>query len=60
MRKKLTATWVCAYVEDHTPCPQGYLQWFAWAAKMARTHKQVRCGGCGRFKVWVPRKGGGR
>ena len=26
-----------------------------WAAKMARTHKQERCSGCGLFQIWVPR-----
>ena len=40
---------------QHTPCPSGYLQWHAWAARMLRTHKQVRCPHCGLWAIWLPR-----
>jgi hypothetical protein len=54
---------------EHTPCPEGYLEWHSWAKRMAKTHRQVRCPGCGLWKVWVlkpnrvsqgPAKGAGR
>jgi hypothetical protein len=47
---------LCPHFEDHTPCPDGYIQWHAWAEKMSKTHRQVKCGGCGRYSIWVPRK----
>lgn len=42
----------CPRKELHTPCPEGYLQWHAWADKMSKTHKQVRCPGCGLWAIW--------
>lgn len=42
--------------KDHTPCPEGYIQWHAWAREKAKTHKQVRCEECGRYQIWVPKK----
>jgi hypothetical protein len=39
----------CHYFHDHTPCPvheSEYLGWHAWARKMSKTHKQIRCSGC--------------
>lgn len=42
--------------EQHTASPGGYLQWHSWAARMSRTHRQVRCTFCGLWEVWVPRK----
>jgi hypothetical protein len=35
--------------------PDGYVTRQLWAGQMARTHRQTRCGGCGRYAVWVPR-----
>lgn len=49
----------CQHAEDHTPCPEGYILWHAWAEKMSKTHKQVKCGECGRYSIWIP-KGTGR
>lgn len=47
---------ICQNFVDHTPGqPGGYLAWHDWAAKMARTHNQERCSGCGLFQIWVPR-----
>lgn len=37
----------------HTPCPSGYVAKAEWAKLIMRTHKQVRCPGCGLWKVWV-------
>jgi hypothetical protein len=45
----------CPNLDQHTPRPEG-IQWYAWAARMSRTHKQVRCAACGRFSIWIPRK----
>lgn len=42
---------------SHTPAPVGYLAWHNWAETMNKTHKQVRCMGCGLFKIWIKRKG---
>ncbi len=39
----------------HTPCPSGYSQWHAWAARQGRTHAQKRCPTCGLYAIWVPR-----
>lgn len=50
----MTTAAACRNVEQHTPQPTGYVQWFEWAAEMAATHRQKRCAGCGRFAVWVP------
>lgn len=41
--------------DDHTPSPAGYIAWHTWAARMNRTHRQLRCKGCGRFRIWIPR-----
>lgn len=46
----------CPSFHDHTPAPAGYNQWHDWARKMLRTHKQIRCTGCGLFHIWIPRR----
>lgn len=46
----------CRNVNNHTTCPTGYVQWHAWAKKMALAHKQKRCPGCGLFTIWVSRR----
>ncbi len=45
----------CPNAEDHTPCPSSYLAWDEWAQRMAKTHRQSRCPGCGLWKIWVPK-----
>lgn len=45
----------CPNANEHTPSPEGYIQWHAWAGKMNRTHRQIRCSGCGLYKIWVKR-----
>lgn len=47
---------LCPHFEDHTPCPEGYTQWHAWAETMSTTHKQRKCPGCGLYVVWTPKK----
>lgn len=41
--------------EPHTPQPSGYLQWDAWAERMAKTREQRQCKGCGLWAVWEPK-----
>jgi hypothetical protein len=43
--------------EPHTEDPDGYLQWHAWAERMAKAHVQRQCKGCGLWAIWEPRKG---
>lgn len=52
----MKAAVLCEHFEDHTLCPEGYIQWHAWAEEMAKTHRQEKCAGCGLFAIWVPRK----
>lgn len=42
---------------NHTPCPDGYLNWHDWAKKMSKTHRQTKCPDCSKYVVWVPKKG---
>lgn len=46
----------CPVAEGHTPAPAGYIQWHAWAERMAKTHAQMECKGCGRWAIWIPRR----
>lgn len=46
---------LCPHIEDHTPQPEGYIQWHAWAEMMNKTHKQRRCAGCGLYAIWEPK-----
>lgn len=45
----------CDHIEGHTACPAGYIQWHAWADKMAKTHNCVRCVHCGFWAIWKPK-----
>ncbi len=36
--------------------PASYLAWHEWAARMAKSHTQHRCPGCGYWRVWRPRE----
>ena len=45
----------CEHVEDHTACPDGYIQWHHWAADMSKTHDQRKCPSCGLFAIWEPK-----
>jgi hypothetical protein len=39
--------------DDHMDGPDSYLHWHDWASRMGRTHMQLRCAGCGLYKIWV-------
>lgn len=43
----------CPNEAQHTPAPSDYLGWHAWARKMGKTHRQVRCPSCGLWAIWV-------
>lgn len=45
----------CPNREDHTPCPDDYRGWHAWAELMSKTHSQVTCNGCGLYAIWRPK-----
>lgn len=45
----------CRNAAEHTPCPEGYLQWHDWAHRMSKTHRQIRCLECGLFSIWLPK-----
>jgi hypothetical protein len=47
---------LCPHFEDHIPCPEGYIQWHAWAEEMGKTHKQRKCPGCGLYQIWEPKR----
>ncbi|KKN68704.1 hypothetical protein LCGC14_0448950 [marine sediment metagenome] len=47
----------CPNIKEHTPYPDGYIQWHSWAHEANKTHRQIRCSGCNRFTIWIPRKG---
>jgi hypothetical protein len=41
--------------EPHTPSPDGYLAWDAWAEEKSQAHDQRQCRGCGLWAVWEPK-----
>lgn len=45
----------CPKASQHTPNPSGYIDWCNWADEMSKTHKQIRCDGCGLWSIWVKR-----
>lgn len=46
----------CPQAASHTLQPSGYLEWHEWAAKMSKTHHQMRCPGCGLLNIWRPKQ----
>jgi hypothetical protein len=56
MAKVARPEMLCAHFEDHTLCPEGYIQWHAWAEEMSRTHRQEKCAGCGLYAIWTPKR----
>lgn len=48
----------CPNEAEHTPCPDGYVQWWSWCERMNRTHEQRECEGCGKWAIWFPRPAG--
>lgn len=55
MTERSDITSKCPKRDEHTPSPTGYSDWFEWAARKAKTHRQVRHQPCGLFAVWLPR-----
>lgn len=49
----------CPNKESHTPCPNSYLDWHAWAEQMQDTHVVMQCPDCGLFNIWVEKEGEG-
>jgi hypothetical protein len=45
----------CPDRAKHTPCPSGYLAWWEWADRKAKTHDQQRCPTCLLWAIWTPR-----
>lgn len=43
----------CPNRDEHTPGPPGYFEAYEWAREKAKTHRQRRCPGCGRYLIWV-------
>lgn len=41
--------------DNHTPCPEGYIEWHQWAEFMSKTHTQRRCRECGLYAIWEPK-----
>ncbi len=44
----------CPNATAHEPQPTGYVAWHQWAGRMAQTHKQRKCDGCGLHNIWTP------
>ena len=42
--------------DDHTYGPSGYVAWHEWAERMAETHDQEQCSGCGLWMIWTPKE----
>lgn len=41
---------------NHTIQPEGYLNWHSWAEEMSKTHKQIKCPGCGKYAIWIKKR----
>ena len=48
----------CPNRAEHTEGPTGYVQWHAWAERMAKTHVQSKCPGCGLWVIVTPKGDG--
>lgn len=46
----------CPRQAEHTVAPDGYVDWHYWAEEMQRTHRPVKCEGCGKWAIWVERQ----
>jgi hypothetical protein len=49
---ELCATFTCA---DHNDTPLDGPGFDAWAEQMTKTHRQLICGECLRWRIWVPK-----
>lgn len=43
----------CPEASKHTLTPEGYIAWHSWAHDAGKHHRQIRCHGCGLYKIWV-------
>lgn len=46
----------CVNRSNHTPQPSGYSARIDWSDRMAQTHTQELCPGCGYYMIWVPKE----
>lgn len=47
----------CLQIKKHvTGEPTSYSEWFDWAEKKAKTHRQERCPTCGFYSIWEPKR----
>jgi len=51
-----TSERACPEAHLHTKCPEGYAAWHEWTGRMGKTHKQIKCTGCGLYKIWVKKE----
>ena len=45
----------CPNAAAHTPAPDAYAGWNAWAYRMSKTHRQEKCPACGLYAIWTPK-----
>ena len=45
----------CPNYENHEPMPIGYVEFHEYGKKLNKTHKNVKCPGCGKYRLWVER-----
>lgn len=43
----------CKLRKLHTKMPEGYVAFAETADKLIKTHRQIRCPGCGFLTLWV-------
>jgi hypothetical protein len=51
--KKYIDPYHCENWKKHTVCPEGYLQWQAWAEEKSKKYMQIKCADCGLYAIWV-------
>lgn len=47
----------CPNIANHTPTPDGYIEWHDWTERAAKVAEQKRCDGCGLWAIWEPKPG---
>jgi hypothetical protein len=60
MKPTLVLAQQCPDAKNHTPCPEGYMARYDWAQAMMKAHRQIKCPGCGLYKIWVSKTLGKR
>ena len=46
----------CPNYANHEPMPRDYVSFDEHGKLLNKTRKNVKCPGCGLYKIWVPRK----